>query len=55
MMQIAKAVFYLYFLGHFLACIWFFTVANMERGSDQPGGVPTWIDYNELRDEPVVW
>jgi len=45
-MQILKALFYIYFLGHFLACIWFFFVDRIESGEE-----PTWIDYNELNDK----
>ena len=55
LMQVLRAVFYIYFLGHFLACTWFFMVSNMEKGCDHPDGVQTWIDYNELRDERVLW
>lgn len=42
-MQILKAFFYIFFLGHFLACLWYFVVENVEDGSE-----PTWIDYHKL-------
>jgi hypothetical protein len=45
-MQVLKALFYIYFLGHFLACTWFFFVNKME----DPSNGPTWIDFNELHD-----
>lgn len=48
LIQVLKAAFYIYFLGHFLACIFYFIVAEIEDGSE-----PTWIDYNELADENV--
>jgi hypothetical protein len=45
-MQILKALFYIYFLGHFLACTWYFTVSFIEDGSE-----PTWIDFHSLDEE----
>lgn len=44
-MQVLKALFYIFFLGHFLACLWYFICENCQSGLE-----PTWIDYNELRD-----
>jgi hypothetical protein len=49
-MQILKALFYIFFLGHFLACFWYFTVSNLERAAVAPS-VETWIDYNGLESE----
>ena len=46
LIQVLKAAFYIYFLGHFLACIFYFIVSEIEDGSE-----PTWIDYNELANE----
>lgn len=43
MMIILKAFFYIFFLGHFLACAWYFVVDKIEDGSE-----PTWIDHNKL-------
>jgi hypothetical protein len=48
LIQVLKAAFYIYFLGHFLACIFYFIVSKIEDGSE-----PTWIDYNELANENV--
>jgi ABC-type phosphate/phosphonate transport system permease subunit len=48
LIQVLKAAFYIYFLGHFLACIFYFIVSEIEDGSE-----PTWIDYNELANENV--
>jgi hypothetical protein len=48
-MQVLKALFYIYFLGHFLACIFYFIISKIEDGSE-----PTWIDYNDLADETVA-
>lgn len=48
-MQVLKAFFYIFFLGHFLACAWYFTVSNIEHD------VPlkdTWIGYHKLHLEP---
>jgi len=52
-MQILKAFFYIFFLGHFLACFWYFTVANLETAATGPKEkVKTWIDYHSLASEP---
>jgi hypothetical protein len=48
-MQVLKALFYIYFLGHFLACAFYFIVDNVEDGSEA-----TWIDYNQLAEEHVA-
>lgn len=48
-MQVLKALFYIYFLGHFLACTWFFFVNKIE----DPSNGATWIDFNELHDATI--
>ena len=47
-MQVLKALFYIYFLGHFLACTFFFIINKIEDDAEE-----TWIDYNQLKDESV--
>ena len=52
-MQILKAFFYIFFLGHFLACFWYFTVSNLENAvTGTQEKVETWIDYHSLDSEP---
>jgi hypothetical protein len=48
MMQVLKAFFYIFFLGHFLACTWWFTVKYVEDTT-----LPTWIDYNKIADSDL--
>jgi hypothetical protein len=43
-MQVLKALFYIFFLGHFLACLMFYVCNDM---SNRANG-PTWIDYNKI-------
>lgn len=43
-MQVFKALFYIFFLGHFLACIMFFVCSDIDNRANGP----TWIDYNKL-------
>jgi hypothetical protein len=48
-MQVLKATFYIFFLGHFLACLWWFVVRYFEDQSED-----TWIDYNGIREEKLL-
>ena len=48
-MQVLKAFFYIFFLGHFLACTWYFTVSNIEYGVPVQN---TWIGYHSLQSQP---
>jgi len=48
-MQVLKAILYTFFLGHFMACAWYFTVDVMEDGYEEP----TWKDYNSLNGETI--
>ena len=45
--QILKAILFISFLGHFMACTFFFIVSTA-------GDVDTWIDYNGLRTESTA-
>ena len=47
-MQVMKATFYIFFLGHFLACLWWFVVRYYEDQTE-----PTWIDYNKIKEEAL--
>lgn len=51
-MQILKALFYIYFLGHFLACTWYFTVAMTHLNHGQQASA-TWITHNALEGKPT--